>query len=180
MERRQGGSGWAGGRGAAANLVLGGKAGEDVTPTSTLTTEMMTALGADTVTLAAAMFVIPIQTPFTPGTTPALVDADIATFTGATPKATGAATRPVITDPFTGGQKLVIPPPAGGFHWVTTDDTNLPQTIYGVVLGSSSTTIEGGVLFGSELLPSPVELTTAAEDVTYEECVFSLIEPGLM
>lgn len=148
--------------------------------TSKLTTEMLTILGADTVTLAAACFVIPIKVPFTPGETLTLTDDDMADFTGSTPKATGAATRPVLTDPATGDQFLNMPSPAGGFRWTATATTNLPQTIYGAVLGSSSTTIEGDVLYGSQLLPeNPVEINASGDSVAIDFVTFTLIPPGL-
>lgn len=148
-------------------------------PTLDLVTSMMTELGSDTTMLAGALFAIPIKTPFTPDLVPTLVDADMADFAGSAPKATGAAVRPVITDPNTGDLYLNIPPPAGGFFWVTTSGANLPQTIYGVVLSSDSTTVEGGVLMGSQLLNDPVPLNASGQGVDGGDLRFTLVLPAL-
>lgn len=150
-----------------------------MTPTETLVTEMLTMLGADTVTLAAANFLIPIKTPFTAGPNPILVDADIADFDGSTPLATGAATRPVYSDSATGDLFLSMPPPAGGFIWHTTGVTNLPQTIYGVALSTDSTTVEGADLMGTVAFDTGVVLNAVGQVVQQDEVRFTLILPAL-
>lgn len=150
-----------------------------MTPVEAVTEAMLAAIGADTVTLAGACWVIPIKTNFTPDPAPTLVDADIADFTGATPKACGAAARPVLVDPATGNLFLNMPPPAGGFLWTASDAVNLPQTIYGVALSSDSTTVEGADLLGTQLLDAPLTLTGAGETVQLDSVTFTLILPAL-
>ncbi len=151
-------------------------------PVAALTLEMMTLLGADTVTLAAAAWVMPLKKAFTPGSDPEIDDTWIADFDGSTPKACGAATRVPHTDAGTGQVFLSMPPPAGGYLWTTTGVTNLPQTIYGYALSSSSTTVEGGDLLGTQLQTPNVILSLeggAGQSFQADEVRFTLIEPAL-
>jgi len=141
---------------------------------------MLTKLGADTVTLAAACWLIWIKSPFTPGTVLTLTDADMADFATSTPLAITAATRPVLIDPSTGDQYLRMPPPAGGFNAVVTAGTNLPQTIYGAVISSDSTTVEGGVVFGSTLLEEPELLNATGQAFGIDDQRFTLVLPALV
>jgi len=150
-----------------------------MTPTATLTTAMLAALGSDTTMLAGALWVVPIKTTFSPGPTPGLVDADMADFDGSTPKASGAATRPVLTDPATGQQYLRIPDPAGGWNWTTSGTTNLPQTIYGFALTSDSTTVEGADLLGTVRIPDQYLQSPAGQSFGAGEVTFTLISPAL-
>lgn len=151
-----------------------------MTPTQLIITALLTKLGSDTVTLAAASWLIWIKTAFTPGPNLTLVDADMATFATSTPLVITAATRPVLIKPDTGDLFLRIPPPAGGFVGTVTAGTNLPQTIYGAVLGSSSTTIIGGVVFGSALFDEPILLNTVGQSFELPEVEFTLVLPALV
>lgn len=149
-------------------------------PTQVLLTGLLTRLGSDTAMLAGALFLFPIKTAFAPGPDPGLLDTDLADFDGSTAKTTAAATRPVLVDPVTGSQFLRMPDPAGGWQWTTTGTTNLPQTIYGLALGSSSVTIEGGALLATALLDNPQALQApAGQSFGYGDVTFTMVLPAL-
>lgn len=141
----------------------------DLIPVTAEYVAMVTAIGDATVTftppLAQALWLHPIKAPFTPGPAPALTDADIADFAGSTAKSYAAAARKVFQNPVTGDLAINMPTPTGGNIWATSATTNLPQTIYGAVLSSSSITIEGGAMIASGVLPDPVVLTAAFQEV---------------
>lgn len=61
-------------------------------------------------------------------------DFELADFDGSTPIAGATGAQAVAVDPVTGQQRITIKDPAGGYRWVTSGVTNLPQTIYGHVL----------------------------------------------
>jgi len=129
--------------------------------------DVMAAAGATTVTftpgLADGKYLIPVKAAFTPGPDVEFVNAtDKADFTGSTGIGIAAGARTVVTNPLTGGVTLNFPAPSGGFLFTATNDTNLPQTIHGVVLGNDSITIESGVV-ATALLPEPVTLTDAGD-----------------
>lgn len=168
-------------RSARYNIALAERQeGIDMVPTNTLLTAMMTALGSDTTMLAGALWLFPIKSEFSPGPDPVLTDADLADFDGSGPKTTGAATRPVLSDPVSGDIFIRIPDPAGGWQWTTTGTTNLPQTIYGVALSSDSATIEGAELLGTALLPGgPVELNITGNSFGFSDVDFRLVLPAL-
>jgi len=149
-------------------------------PTSVLQTQILTLIGADTVSLAGALYLFAIKNPFSPGPTPGLLDTDKADFDGSTAKTTAGATRPVLTDPVTGSQYLRIPDPAGGWTWTTTGTTNLPETIWGIALGTSSTTLEGGKVIATALLDAPIDLVATGDSFAVGEVRFTLVSPSLV
>jgi hypothetical protein len=130
-------------------------------------------LGADTTTLAGALKVGLAMNNFTPG--PGLTAADLtpATFTGSGLIAVTAATRADNFDPATGDRIINITVPAGGWLWSTTDATNLPQTIYGAYVGTS--TPPAGNLYGAVLFDEPIVLTAADQQVQLDEVTFRVL-----
>jgi len=143
----------------------------------------MLALGATTVTfspsLSADLFLMPVKVPFTPGPTVNFTDAtDLADFAGSGPRQCAAAARTISTDPLVGGVMLNLPSPVGGWEWTTTTTANLPQTIYGVALGSDSATLESGIV-ATALLDEPVTLTAAGQVVASPDVRLTLIPGGI-
>jgi len=135
----------------------------DVLPLQDTQTAMVEGIGSTTATFspsaAKALYLIPIKSPFTPGPAPALTDADIADFTGATPKAYAAAARVPVTNPLTSELVLNFPTPAGGNIFTCTATTNLPQTIYGVYVSSGDDT----KLLGAVKFTDPMVLTQSGQ-----------------
>jgi hypothetical protein len=57
---------------------------------------------------------------------------------------------------------ITIVEPLGGWRFVTSDAVNLPQTIYGYALYDSTGTPE---LIASQLLPEPIDLVAAGQEI---------------
>lgn len=128
--------------------------------------------------LATALYVWPIIVPFTPGLDTVLVTAtDKGTFAGSTAKVVASGARVPVTDPLTNEVAIQLPEPAGGFSFITTSGTNLPQTVHGLAISDDSTTFDGADLLGTALLPEPVELTATAQLVTVDSVEFRFIPP---
>jgi hypothetical protein len=95
-----------------------------------------------------------------------------ATFTGATPKTVASGDQGAAQDPVTNQQQITVVEPAGGWRWVTTATTNLPQTIYGFALYDSTSP---ETLIGSGLLPEAITLTDAAQEINLGTVKFTLV-----
>jgi len=76
-------------------------------------------------------------------------------------------------DPTTGDQRVTVNEPAGGWRWETSGLTDLPQTIYGFAL------ISGGVLRGIEMLPVPLVLEEADQEVNLGTVRFTIVQTPL-
>lgn len=97
----------------------------------------MALLAADTNTLAPAadaIYIALVKNQIAPSEGIVLADCDLADFDGSNPLAVGLNAQPEGYDPTTDDSIIDLKPPAGGFRWITTGVTNLPQTIYGFVL----------------------------------------------
>lgn len=66
---------------------------------------------------------------------------ELADFDGSTPLAVGVGTQPEGLDPVSSASVVTIKPPAGGWRWEVSGETNLPQTIYGVALMNDDQTV---------------------------------------
>lgn len=108
---------------------------------------------------SSAPYMALVMAAFTPAPTLALGDLTLANFTGATPKVSGAATPAFYTDPVTGDYVALLVEPAGGWKWSPTDDTNLPQTIYGYACLDHAQ----AVLMASQLFDPPLEITAVGQ-----------------
>lgn len=84
-----------------------------------------------------------------------------ATFTGSTPIAGATGAQQTGIDPVTQEQIVTIKEPVGGWRWATTNTVNLPQTIYGFALYDSTL----ATLLGAALLPAPITLTAAGQEI---------------
>lgn len=121
-------------------------------------------LAADATTLAPAMSankIALVQSAFVPSETLVIGDLTLATFDGSTAKAGATGTQQVGNSPATGDQIITITEPIGGWRWETTGVTNLPQTIYGFALIDNA----GAVLLGTALLPTPLTLQEAGQEI---------------
>lgn len=97
-----------------------------------------------------------------------LVSAD---FDGSTPLAAALGTQQVGLDPLTGEQIVTMIEPLGGWRWITTGLTNLPQTVFGYALVDE---LAGTVLLGLTHLDVPVTLSIVGQEVRIPSVQFTL------
>lgn len=149
-------------------------------PSSAILTQFTTLLAADTTTLAAVVppEVALIKSAFVPAP-----DLDISTLTeadfdGYASITATAGTQLAVIDPATGDNMTQIKEPAGGWHWVTTGLTNLPQTIYGFVLVATAPPL--ATLYGAQLLATPIVLTGVGQVVDLPPVRFRLLTSGVV
>jgi len=126
-------------------------------PTKSVRQQLGILLAADTTTLApvAANKVALVMAPFVPSENLVLADLTLADFTGSTPIAGVAGAQLVGTDPATLQEVITNKAPAGGWRWITTALTHLPETIYGYALIDNA----GATLIATATLPQPVTLS---------------------
>lgn len=122
-----------------------------------------TLLAADVATLApvAANKIALIAAAFANDENLVLGSLVFATFTGSAPKAGAAGAQGVGNDPATGQQIITILAPVGGWRFVCTVAPGAPETIFGFALTDSA----GAVLLGAELLPVPITITLAGDEI---------------
>lgn len=101
-------------------------------------------------------------------------DFTAATFDGSTAKVATVAAS-VVTDPLTGNTLIRIADPAGGWDFVTTGTTNLPQTIYGAYVTSN----DGTKLLGAAKFDVPIILTATGQIVPVDDVQWVLAAPPL-
>jgi hypothetical protein len=147
-------------------------------PTQAMLDAVATEIATDTTVLANALFnqVFLIAAPFVPGAGLTIGGLVLASFTGSSPISNTSAVMLKYTDPLTGEWLVEIPPPVGGWHWqVNTNLTNLPQTIYGYGVMDNT----GAILWGTNLLPTPLLLTAIGQGVDVPRVNFRLSAQAL-
>jgi len=135
-----------------------------VVPTNVLLQAQVDLLGADPATLAPAALANHLHlamSPFTPSPNLDVSGVVEATFNTYTALDIGVGTQQIFIDPVTGLRVIQLLEPAGGLHWQTGTNANLPQTIYGYYLTDNADL----VMLGSDLLDQPVLLTDAGQGV---------------
>ena len=144
-----------------------------MTPGNTILNSLQTLLAADTGTLAAALalHVHLAKASFSPG--PGLTPASFteADFGGYAILNAGTGTQQTFTDPVNGNRIVQMLEPAGGWHWQATSGVMLPQTIFGFYLTNNGNT----VLYGSQLLPTPILLVASGDGVDVAQVRFALL-----
>lgn len=133
-------------------------------PTTAFLNGIAAAVAADVLFLAevAKVEIVLARNAFPEGIGTVIADLTLADFDGYAAKAVGVATVSVYTDPLTGDIVLLSAEPAGGWHWVTTGVTNLPQTIYGYGLTDST----GAVLIACKRFADPVTLNAIGQGIS--------------
>jgi len=136
-------------------------------------------LTADATTLAPpalANHVHLTMAPFTPNLDMVLGDFTEATFDGYAALDLGVGSQPIYYDAETGLLTITLEDPAGGYHWVTTGVTNLPQTIYGCYVTDNA----DAVLLGAMALDTPQTLSASGEGLSFGELqlTFQTDSPG--
>jgi len=144
-----------------------------MTPTSLISDSITDLIAADTTYLAAAAVknVKLVKDPFTPGSGTDYAGLVVADFDGSGAKTAASGAQQSFVDALTGQSVVQLIEPAGGWHWVTTGVTNLPQTIYGYVV----TNDDNSETFGSELLTEPITLTASGQAIDLDQVRFTLV-----
>jgi len=145
-------------------------------PTQALIDSLAELLAEDVAFLAAAAakHVHLVIAPFTPGPTTAYGDLTIATFDGYAALNAAAGAQQFFTDAESGRRVVQLIEPVGGWHWLTTGVTDLPQTIHGYVV----TDLANAVTLGSALLDDPITLSGSGEAIDIDQIRFTFgIEP---
>jgi hypothetical protein len=139
---------------------------------------LATLLGTDATTLAPAASPPKLhlaQAPFTP--TPALLIAGLteATFQGYAALVCAINAQQVFQDPVSGLQCIQMIEPLGGWHFLSSGVTGLPQTIYGYYLTDSA----GVTLYASALFPTPIAVTAFPQAIDVNQARFLLSQSAL-
>lgn len=143
-----------------------------MTPTTRIYNSITDLLAANVADLAAAAakHVHLIMAPFTPDLGTDFTTLTPATFTGSGALSAASGAQQSFTDAVSIRRVVQLVEPLGGWHWVTGDAVNLPQTIYGYAL----TDLADAVTFGSQLLPAPIVLTGAGQAIDVDQVRFTL------
>lgn len=149
-----------------------------MTPTTVLLVALQNELATDTDGLAAAtaLHAHLIKEPFTPDNSTDFTTLTEADFDGYAALGAGTGVQQQFSDPVTGRLVVQMKEPAGGWHWQTTGVTNLPQTIYGVVL----TNTDDDETFGAVLFDTPITLTGTGQAIDVPFLRFEFIPPVLV
>lgn len=119
-------------------------------------------LAVDPATLAPVanqIYIALVKAPMIPSEGLVFADITLADFDGSTPIGVTVGAQPEALVPGSLDSVINLSPPVGGFRFVTTGVTHLPQTIYGyVLLDHAKTTVLASALF-----PQPVTLTITGE-----------------
>lgn len=94
-----------------------------------------------------------------------------ATFDGYANLTAPAGAQQFFTNPITGERVVQLIEPVGGWHWLTTGTTDLPQTIFGFVVTDAAS----AVTHGSALLDTPVTLQAVGEAVDLDQVRLTFI-----
>jgi hypothetical protein len=104
-----------------------------------------------------------------------LGDLTFADFDGSTPLDVTLGAQAEALDPATNDSVITLSPPVGGWRWVTTGITNLPQTIYGVALMDKT----DATVLATEAFPTPIVLTAIDQVVDIGPLELRLIAGSL-
>jgi len=108
---------------------------------------------------------------FTPDEDMVFADITSADFDGSTPLAAALGAQQVGLDPLTGDQIVTMVEPLGGWRWITTGLTNLPQVVYGYALCDE---VAAPVLLGLTKLDSPISLTIVGQEIRIGQVQFTI------
>jgi hypothetical protein len=132
-------------------------------------------IAADTAFLgvAAVKHVHLIKEAFTPSPAINFPPTKVATFDGYATLNAASGSQQSFTDPVSGNQIVQLIEPLGGWHWLTTGGTNLPQTIYGYFV----TDLADAVTLGCGILDTPVILTATGQAIDIAQIRITVRNP---
>lgn len=143
-------------------------------PMKALRLSLGTLMAADTAFLAPAVTandINLIKADFAEDETLVFGDLTIADFDGYAAIAGATGTQQVGVDPVTNEQIVTDKEPLGGWRWLTTGVTNLPQTIYGFCLNKTA----GGDLLAVHRFDNPITLTAAGQEINIGTAEFRFV-----
>lgn len=126
-------------------------------------------------TLATLGKLVPLKAPYTYTPGMALADVTVSDFDGSTPIVQSAVPS-TYSDPLTDDEIIALTGPAGGFQWVTSGTTNLPQTVYGYALTDAGGTT---LLAVTDPLTTPIPLTAVGQGIDAGDVGFRVTLSGL-
>lgn len=109
--------------------------------------------------------------------TPGILVADLvpADFDGYAPIPSGTGVQQSFIDPLTGSRVVQLKEPAGGWHWVTTGVTLLPQSIYGWYVTNQA----GTIVLASSRFSNPIPLTAIGQGIDLAQVRFEMLPNAL-
>lgn len=137
-----------------------------------------TLLGGDTTTLAPAASPPKLrlaQAAFVPSVALLIGGLTEASFTGYAALLCAINAQQVFQDPVSGQQCIQMIEPLGGWHYLVTSATGLPQTIYGYYLTDNA----GATLYASALFPTPIVLNANGQAVDVSQARMLLSQSAL-
>ena len=143
-------------------------------PMKELRLKLGTLLAADSATLAPAADaneIALIKAAFNEDEDLVIGDLTLADFDGSTPIAGALGTQQTGIDPDTAEQRITIKDPLGGYRFITTGLTNLPQQIFGMAL----TNLAGTALLGVELFDEPITLTEVGQEINLGKVQMTMV-----
>jgi len=118
----------------------------------------------------------PIRSPYTPGIDLEFADLDLSDFDVSTALVQDAV--PVIySDPATGDIIINLEEPAGGWQWITTALTNLPQQVWGYALLNAA---GNSLVAVTEPLVDPLTLSAVGEGIDAGPLTFRVPVGGVV
>jgi len=140
-------------------------------PTLEIFNQLTILLAADTATIAPAANPPKLKlskAAFTPNQNNVPADFTEADFDGYAPIAAIVGAQNVGVDPLTQERLVEMKIPAGGWRWVVTGLTNLPQQIFGAYLTDNA----GAIVFGAALFDGPITLDNLPQVVEVGSVTF--------
>ena len=112
-----------------------------------------------------------ISAPFTENEDLVVGDLTFADFDGSTAIDQPVGPAQVGIDPQSGEQRITVTEPEGGWRFVTTGVTNLPQTIYGYAL----LTAASAALVGVHAFAEPIDLTAVTQEINLDKVTLTFV-----
>jgi len=145
-----------------------------MTPSNAILDAIANLFANDPATIAPVALAVHVhlaKAAFTP--TPSLDIASLveASFDGGSPLSAGVGPQQEFLDPASGQRIVQLLEPSGGWHWVTTGITDLPQTIFGWYATDNT----DAVLYGSGLLAIPVVLNAIGQGIDIPQIRYTFL-----
>jgi hypothetical protein len=112
---------------------------------------------------------------FTPGPGLLITNFVEATYPGSAAKNAGVGPQQNFIDAVTGQRTVQLIEPVGGWHWVATGLTNLPQDVYGIYVTDNA----DAVVYGSARLEGPISITAIGQAIDVAQVRFTFFAPVL-
>jgi hypothetical protein len=135
-------------------------------------------LASDPTTLAPVANAVHIHlavNAFTPGPNLLITNFVEATYPGSAAKSAGVGPQQNFVDALTGQRTVQLIEPVGGWHWVATGLTNLPQDVYGIYVTDNADLI----VYGSSRFDGPIPISAIGQAIDVPQVRFTFFNPVL-